>query len=199
MYKFFEHLKDCYYEIKAMSFKSRLNFDLSFWKYLFLRGLTVARSSWNCQKLKKLKVDLGKVEFVRSWKSEKLKIAWVENAKVEKFQSWKCKCWICEKLKLQKLKRQGWKCKVENAEVEPSRSPEPGMADLLKTKVSFKVDGPSYLFNIHQMLSASPHTYDKNMEYMRNLSMFGPEYANAQLRRHPMSLFNHPMFDRNSD
>ena len=122
MYKFFEHLKDCYYEIKAMSFKSRLNFDLSFWKYLFLRGLTVARSSWNCQKLKKLKVDLGKVEFVRSWKSEKLKIAWVENAKVEKFQSWKCKCWICEKLKLQKLKRQGWKCKVENAEVEPSRS-----------------------------------------------------------------------------
>ena len=122
MYKFFEHLKDCYYEIKAMSFKSRLNFDLSFWKYLFLRGLTVARSSWNCQKLKKLKVDLGKVEFVRSWKSEKLKIAWVENAKVEKFQSWKCKCWICEKLKIQKLKRQGWKCKVENAEVEPSRS-----------------------------------------------------------------------------
>ena len=122
MYKFFEHLKDCYYEIKAMSFKSRLNFDLSFWKYLFLRGLTVARSSWNCQKLKKLKVDLGKVEFVRSWKSEKLKIAWVENAKVKKFQSWKCKCWICEKLKLQKLKRQGWKCKVENAEVEPSRS-----------------------------------------------------------------------------
>ena len=119
---FFEHLKDCYNEIKAMSFKSRLNFDLSFWKYLFLRGLTVARSSWNCQKLKKLKVDLGKVEFVRSWKSEKLKIAWVENAKVEKFQSWKCKCWICEKLKLQKLKRQGWKCKVENAEVEPSRS-----------------------------------------------------------------------------
>ena len=74
MYKFFEHLKDCYYEIKAMSFKSRLNFDLSFWKYLFLRGLTVIRSSWNCQKLKKLKVDLGKVEFVRSWKSEKLKI-----------------------------------------------------------------------------------------------------------------------------
>ena len=122
MYKFFEHLKDCYYEIKAMSFKSRLNFDLSFWKYLFLRGLTVSRSSWNFQKLKKLKVDLGKVEFVRSWKSEKLKIAWVENAKVEKFQSWKCKCWICEKLQLQKLKRQGWKCKVENAEVEPSRS-----------------------------------------------------------------------------
>ena len=117
MYKFFEHLKDCYYEIKAIFFKSRLNFDLSFWKYLFLRGMTVARSSWNCQKLKKLKVDLGKVEFVRSWKSEKLKIAWVENAKVEKFQSWKCKCWICEKLKLQKLKRQGWKCKVENAKL----------------------------------------------------------------------------------
>ena len=92
-------------------------------KILILRGLTVARLSWNCQKLKKLKVDLGKVEFVRSWKSEKLKIAWVENAKVEKFQSWKCKCWICEKLQLQKLKRQGWKCKVENAEVEPSRSP----------------------------------------------------------------------------
>ena len=75
---------------------------------------------------------------------------------------------------------------------------EPGMADLLKTKVSFKVEGQSYLFNIHQMLSASPHTYEKNMEYMRNLTMFGPEYANAQLRRHPMSLFNHPMFDSDS-
>ena len=88
----------------------------------FLEDWLFLGQSWNCLKLKKLKVEAWKVEFVRSWKSEKLKIAWVENAKVEKFQSWKCKCWICEKLKLQKLKRQGWKCKVENAEVEPSRS-----------------------------------------------------------------------------
>ena len=89
-----------------------------FWEDRLLLG-----QSWNCQKLKKLKVKVGKVEFVRSWKNEKLKIAWVENVKVEKFQGWKCKCWICEKLKIQKLKRQSWKFKVENAEVEPSRSP----------------------------------------------------------------------------
>ena len=162
MYKFFEHLKDCYYEIKAMSFKSRLNFDPSFWKYLFLRGLTVARSSWNCQKLKKLKVDLGKVEFVRSWKSEKLKIAWVENAKVEKFQSWKCKCWICEKLKLQKLKRQGWKCKVENAEVEPSRSAFHSTYVIIENMFSFLIQ--------LRMLQLMQHSLSIDQQILRKQS-----------------------------
>ena len=60
----------------------------------------------------------GKVEFVRSWKSEKLKMQMLNLWKVEKFHSWKCKCWIYEKLKIEKLKKQGWKCKVKIAEVE---------------------------------------------------------------------------------
>ena len=64
--------------MKLRQWQNRLNSDLSFWKYLFLRGMTVARP-----KLKLAKVEIGKVEFVRSWKSEKLKIDWVENAKVD--------------------------------------------------------------------------------------------------------------------
>ena len=80
MYKFFEHLKDCYYEIKAMSFKSRLNFDLSFWKYLFLRGMTVAR----------IKLKLAKVEEAKSWNWKSWVCQKLKKWKVENWLSWKC-------------------------------------------------------------------------------------------------------------
>ena len=88
----------------------------------FLRGQNVTRKKLKLAKVEEAKSWTWKVEFDKSWKREKLKIARVENAKVENFRVENVKNWICEELKIQKLKRQGWKCKVENAEVEPSCS-----------------------------------------------------------------------------
>ena len=73
--------------------------------------------SWNCQKLKKLKVEheklsLSEVEKVKSWKLPELKmLKWknfrVENVNVESVKSWNYKSWKGKvenaKLKMQKL------------------------------------------------------------------------------------------------